>query len=37
MLFLFIDTANAGMCEAVIGEEVVEDNALLKTIHCESK
>ena len=25
------------MCEAVSGEEVMEDNALLKTIHCESE
>ena len=37
MLFLLIDTANAGMCEAVSGEEVMEDDALLRTIHCESK
>jgi len=37
MLFVLIDTANAGMCEAVSCEEVMEDNTLLKTIHCESK
>jgi len=37
MVFLLIDAANAGMCEAVSGEEVMEDNALLKTIHCETE
>jgi hypothetical protein len=37
ILFLLIDTANAGMCEAVSGEEVMEDNALLKTIRRESE
>jgi len=37
MVFLLTDTANAGMCEDVSGEEVMEDNALLKTIHCESE
>jgi len=37
MVFLLTDTANAGMCEAVSGEEVMEDNALLKTIHRESE
>lgn len=37
LLFVLIDSANAGMCEAVSGEEVMEDNALLKTIHCESE
>jgi hypothetical protein len=35
LLFLLIDTADARMCEAVSGEEVMEDNTLLKTIHCE--
>lgn len=37
LFFLLIDTANAGMCEAVSGEEIVQDNALLKAIHRESE
>jgi hypothetical protein len=32
-----IGVANAGVCEAVSGEEIMYDNTLLKTIHCEFK